>query len=197
MQPGAATGCCKHEKNLPTEQNKAGSDTWLQGSNSHSRRACGIGCSTPKGQGTLERLRSTAALLSAAADSSRLTQLGDALAGRFEFPRRARLLSALDYERVFKRNKRVSNPYWTLLGHYRAGQSARMGLAIAKKRARRATDRNRLKRVARESFRIHQQELLGFDLVIMNKDSAAQTSMKTLRNSLDLLFADMLSQRPR
>jgi len=45
--------------------------------------------------------------------------------------------------------------------------AARLGLAVAKKCAKRAVDRNRLKRLARESFRQHKQSLAGFDIVLL------------------------------
>ena len=47
-----------------------------------------------------------------------------------------------------------------------------MGLAIAKKCARRAVDRNRLKRLVRESFRLERLGLPGLDLVVMCRRDA-------------------------
>jgi len=69
------------------------------------------------------------------------------------FERSARLVDAASYEKVFKRHKRLTNRYWIMLGHRNGSDQSRLGLAIAKKRAKRAVDRNRIKRVARESFR--------------------------------------------
>jgi len=63
-----------------------------------------------------------------------------------------------------------------------------MGLAIAKKRAKHAVTRNRIKRIARESFRHHQQTLQGLDVVIMNRDAAASASATQLRVALDELW---------
>lgn len=48
-------------------------------------------------------------------------------------------------------------------------QYARLGLAITKKKTKRAVDRNRLKRLVRESFRSHQHLLTGMDLVVLNQ----------------------------
>ncbi len=45
----------------------------------------------------------------------------------------------------------------------------RLGFAIAKKQIKRAVDRNRLKRIFRESFRQHQAQLPNKDFVIMVK----------------------------
>jgi ribonuclease P protein component len=47
----------------------------------------------------------------------------------------------------------------------RPGES-RFGLAVAKRLARRAVDRNRMKRLAREVFRRHPIKSAGVDLVL-------------------------------
>jgi len=108
-----------------------------------------------------------------------------------KFPREARLLDATSYGQVFKRNRRVTNQHWIVLGHRSKTGSSRLGLAIAKKRARRAVDRNRLKRIARESFRHQRQQLHGFDVVVMNKDRATSASSVELRRSLDTLWLEL------
>jgi ribonuclease P protein component len=46
---------------------------------------------------------------------------------------------------------------------------ARLGLAIPKKNIKKAVDRNKLKRFVRESFRTNQQNLGGFDVVVLVK----------------------------
>jgi len=72
---------------------------------------------------------------------------------------------------------------------------ARLGLAIAKKRARKATTRSRLKRIARESFRHRRTALRGLDIVVMNKDPAAKAAPADLRQSLDVLYQQLISRR--
>lgn len=48
------------------------------------------------------------------------------------------------------------------------GSGARLGLAIAKKYCPGATDRNRLKRIVRESFRTHHQLLPPVDVIVLS-----------------------------
>ena len=65
---------------------------------------------------------------------------------------------------------------------------ARLGLAIARKQVRRAVDRNRLKRIARECFRHQAEALQGIDLVVMARAEAATADKSRLRDSLERLM---------
>ena len=60
----------------------------------------------------------------------------------------------------------------------------RLGLAIAKKNIRLATDRNRIKRIIRESFRTGRQAMSACDFVIMAKYPAASVDNVKLFESL-------------
>ena len=60
----------------------------------------------------------------------------------------------------------------------------RLGLAIGKRNCRRATGRNRLKRVIRESFRRHQVTLGGLDVVVINQPAATDAPNQALFDSL-------------
>ncbi|MCB1784706.1 MAG: ribonuclease P protein component [Chromatiaceae bacterium] len=100
------------------------------------------------------------------------------------FPKTARLGTAADFRRVFARPVRSTDDYFTvqaLSGH--AGR-ARLGLAIAKRHVRRAVDRNRLKRIAREVFRHEQMRLAGIDFVVSARAPAATAQRQILAESL-------------
>ena len=131
-------------------------------------------------------------LIDRAADSKASRPASD-----YSFPRTARLLTAGDYSQVFKQNKRYSDHYWTILVRRDDSRPTRLGLAIAKKRARRAVDRNRLKRVVREAFRYQQSTLAGLEMVVMNRDAATKASTAELRASIDALFVKMRAGLPR
>lgn len=75
-------------------------------------------------------------------------------------------------------------------------QHSRLGLAIAKKQARRAVDRNRLKRIVRETFREEQSRLANLDLVVMVRATAVTTDHHQLMESL-LGHFDRLTEQHR
>lgn len=108
------------------------------------------------------------------------------------FPRAQRLLSSDDFSRVFSGAERSSDRFFTVLGRLNEFGFARLGLAISKKVAPRAVDRNRLRRLTRESFR--QQQLTAIDYVVMARKDAVSAPNPALRGSLDRHFS-RLSQR--
>ena len=70
---------------------------------------------------------------------------------------------------------------------------ARLGLTISRRVAKRAVDRNRLKRLARESFRM-QSSLPAWDFVVMAKAGAHAAERPALRESLDRHFERLNAQ---
>lgn len=64
-------------------------------------------------------------------------------------------------------------------------QNARLGLVVGKRALRRAVDRNRAKRVIRETFRVNRRDLPGMDIVVQvtgpaSKDDLREMLMKLL-----------------
>jgi ribonuclease P protein component len=102
----------------------------------------------------------------------------------YQFTRQLRLLKASEYKYVFDQPYKSSDRYLTVLARANARTFARLGLAIAKKRVKLAVARNRIKRLARESFRHHQSSLAGLDCVVLAKNGADQVNNHTLLHSL-------------
>lgn len=105
-------------------------------------------------------------------------------------PRAARLLTPRDYQRVFATGRRlVVSPLAIVVSESPDGVAqARLGLAIGKKHARRAVVRNRLKRLARESFRHHRRQLPALDIVIYPVAGINDRHRRDLARSLEQLW---------
>ena len=88
----------------------------------------------------------------------------------YSFGTDVRLRCAADYKGVFDGALfKVHQPHFLFLATITEQLKSRLGLVVAKKKVRRAHERNRVKRLARESFRLHQQQLEKLDIVVMPK----------------------------
>jgi len=124
--------------------------------------------------------------------SESLGRLQSAREKAFGFSRDKRLLTGKDYKLVFDNAKRIGNSHWTVYGWRHKEARAQLGLAIAKKTLRRAHERNRLKRLARETFRHMHGQLLGVNVVVMAGKAAEAADNETLVAQLTKLFTYFL-----
>jgi len=69
-----------------------------------------------------------------------------------------------------------------------ADTTPRLGVVVARKVDRSAVERNRIRRLIRESFRRQQSELLIHDYVVRVRPEAARQTSADLRASLDELW---------
>jgi len=106
------------------------------------------------------------------------------------FPPDQRLHTTAEFGRVFAEPARSSDRFFTVLARPSGRNVARLGLTISRRAAKRAVDRNRLKRVARESFR-HQKALPTWDFVVLARPGAHQAERALLRASLDQHFQQL------
>lgn len=74
-----------------------------------------------------------------------------------------------DFQKLFRRGKKVFSPYLTLL--YYPSASLSMGVAVSKKHGK-AVVRNRVKRLAREAFRLNADAFeKNYSVIIVPKAS--------------------------
>ncbi|AWK14962.1 ribonuclease P protein component [Candidatus Fukatsuia symbiotica] len=107
---------------------------------------------------------------------------------KLAFSRELRLLTPSDFTFVFQKPQRASTPQLTALGRLSELGYPRLGLAVAKKHVKRAHERNRIKRLTRESFRLHQHQLPSMDFVILVKKGVADLSNPDLTQMLEKLW---------
>ena len=110
------------------------------------------------------------------------------------FPRSARLLDSRCYQAIFADSVKSADAYFTVLARTNDLGHDRLGLAISKKCAHRAVDRNRLKRVVRESFRLDQCRLNGSDVVVLCRGQAAKAANQRLFASLAAHWQNVLAK---
>lgn len=104
--------------------------------------------------------------------------------GQASFPAETRLQEAREFRRVFAQGQKFVSNGFVLIAAPSDGLSARLGLALAKRRIRRAVDRNRVKRVLRESFRRVRVELGAVDIVVLARSHTATMSNPELFTQL-------------
>lgn len=103
-------------------------------------------------------------------------------------PRSARLTESRDFNRVFEQASRVRDRYFTILYRPSEGAEPRLGMAVSRRTAPKATDRNRIKRLVRETFRHRRARLGPRDIVVIAKAPARDADRAELRRCLDRLW---------
>jgi ribonuclease P protein component len=80
--------------------------------------------------------------------------------------RPAQRLASPEVTRALKDGRLTRAPRLHLYTHPNHLQYARLALVVPKRLAARAVDRNRIRRIAREAFRLAQSRFEGYDMVI-------------------------------
>lgn len=105
------------------------------------------------------------------------------------FTKKAKLIKTDEFSSVFNFRKRISAKFLAL--HYQPNSvgHARLGLVVGKKVAKRAVDRNYMRRVLREFFRIQQHEINPVDLVVRVQKKFEKEDFIQIKQEFDALIA--------
>ena len=107
----------------------------------------------------------------------------------FSFHKSQRLLNASDFKGVFDHTQyRVSHRYFLILAIPASAAAPRLGLVIAKKNIRLAVERNRIKRLIRESFRQQQHQLPAIDAIVLARKGLDKLSNHEIETTLKQLW---------
>lgn len=108
------------------------------------------------------------------------------------FSKTQRLGNATDFKEVFDDAQfKVHQPNLLVLAKFNQLAHSRLGLVVAKKKVRRAHERNRIKRLARERFRLSQQWAYSLDIVVMPKVGIEVVSNAELVKQFDALWSKL------
>lgn len=112
------------------------------------------------------------------------------------FGKHQRLLTASEYKAVFDGAcYKSSHRYLLLLARPNQLPSGRLGTVVSKKNARLAVQRNRLKRLLREQFRLSQRELAGLDIIALVKPGLWQQDNATIVGLINQQWARLIEQQ--
>jgi ribonuclease P protein component len=106
----------------------------------------------------------------------------------FSLPKKHRLHKAAEFQSVIRFRRTVSGEFLQYYVKPNKLDYSRLGLIVAKKLERHAVKRNRLKRVLREVFRMHQQALDKKDCVFRLQRSFAQIDATRIRQEAEMLI---------
>jgi ribonuclease P protein component len=113
----------------------------------------------------------------------------------FGFSKKLRLLGAADFQPVFKNARfKVSCQHVLVLAYDSGTPFPRLGLVIAKKNIAKAVQRNRIKRILRESFWHNQSLLPTLDIVILARSGLGTLSNEQLRKKIERHWLDLTNK---
>jgi ribonuclease P protein component len=113
----------------------------------------------------------------------------------FDYPRQARLLDAGDFRSVFdKAEIKASTKYFLLLARRNSLSTPRIGFVLSKKNIKLAVDRNRIKRVSRDYFRLERHKIPSIDIVFLGRKGIAEIDNETFRQQLHYSIKKLISK---
>lgn len=114
-----------------------------------------------------------------------------------EFTRESRLLTPSQFQSVFSNPSRFGSSHFTILITANNEQQNRLGLAIAKKRVKLAVQRNRVKRLVRESFRLNNHQLPHIDMVVMVKSGIDTLDNQQINKQLEKIWRKIIQRHKK
>jgi ribonuclease P protein component len=107
----------------------------------------------------------------------------------FCFEKTRRLLKKSEFDYVFKNPQKILTTEFIVLYRPNITGHARLGMALSKKTIPKAHDRNRLKRLLRETFRT--TCLPAIDIVVLSRLGAAKQQNSILINKLSRVWGKL------
>lgn len=113
------------------------------------------------------------------------------------FGREKRLLTPRHFKAVFDSpSGKAPGKSVLLLARDNELDHPRLGLVIGKKSVKLAVERNRIKRQIRESFRLNQDRLVGWDIVVVARKGLGDLENAELAHQFGKLWKRLARSRP-
>jgi ribonuclease P protein component len=106
----------------------------------------------------------------------------------FRFTKQAKIVKTDDFSSVFNLRKRISQQH--LVMRYRVNDMSRprLGLIVSKKTAKLAVQRNYMRRVLRELFRVNQHHLPSVDLIVQIQKAFGRSDFIKIQKQFETLI---------
>ena len=118
-----------------------------------------------------------------------------ALKGKEKFPKTARLRKRPEFLSLSRAGKKVHSANFVVISRKNDMSESRLGVTVSGKVGN-SVVRNRIKRLVRELFRRHRNEIRGTaDVLVIARPSAAKLSAHLVRNELGKVLIDPRSGR--
>ncbi|MFN3421432.1 MAG: ribonuclease P protein component [Armatimonadota bacterium] len=118
--------------------------------------------------------------------------------GANRFPKSERLSRQKDIEACLREGKRYRHPLMTLYVRWREGSGRRIAFSVGRKVAKKATQRNKIKRWLREAYRTKRWTMKeGVDLFVIAQPECAAANFQEVDRALtELLIRAKVLQLP-
>ena len=109
----------------------------------------------------------------------------------FRLTRQAKIVKTDDFSSVFNLRKRIASQHLVMRFRLNVANVPRLGLIVSKKTAKLAVQRNYMRRVLRELFRLNQQQLPIIDLVIQVQKPFKKPEFMLIKQEFEILLSKL------
>lgn len=110
-----------------------------------------------------------------------------------KFQRHQRVSKKEDFERIFAKGRKIKQKFLTIRALDNHLDYPRLGIIIPKAVVQKSVNRNRIRRIIRESFRAQQSHLKSLDIVVLVHSQCVPANKQLLRKEIENLWHPLSS----
>lgn len=110
---------------------------------------------------------------------------------KHSFTTEQRIRKQSEIRQIFRQRRRTRGNFFSICSQSNSFGYPRLAIVVSKKNIKLAVLRNRIKRLVREYFRLHQIAVSGIDMIIIVEKKAECAATKELNQCLEMLFSEL------